>query len=213
MEDDDMKTSTQNLMSGVATALLISAGAAWAQTDTEAQGQSGAEIQQTTPTQQGGAQVETDAQTGAGTEVQQGETQTETEAQTGTEAGTQTEEGQAQTEAETEAGAEAGAEAEQQTDTQQQTQEQTQETTVDVEITAEQETRIEQEIQEVDVEPVNVDFDVAIGVSVPGTIVLHPLPIVIVDVVPEFDGFLFFILVDGRIAIVHPETHVIVAVV
>ena len=211
-----MKTSMQNLMSGVATALLISAGAAWAQTDTEAQGQSGAEIQQTTPTQQGGAQVDTDAQTGAevGTEVQQGETQTGTEAQTEAEAGAEAgAEAEQQTETETEAGAEAGAEAEQQTDTQQQTQEQTQETTVEVDITAEQETRIEQEIQEVDVEPVNVDFDVAIGVSVPGTIVLHPLPIVIIDVVPEFEGFLFFILVDGRIAIVHPQTHVIVAVI
>ena len=208
-----MRTSTQKLMGGVATALLISAGGAWAQTDTAGQGQSGAQIQQTTPTQQGDAQsgtesgTDTGAEAGAevGTQVQQEQPQPDAEAQTDAEAETQTD--QAQTEAETDTGTEA--EAEQQTDTQQQTQE----TTVDVDITAEQETTIKQEIRATDVDPIDVDFDVAVGVSVPGTVVLHPLPTVIIDVVPAFVGYVYFVLVDGRIAVVHPDTHVIVAVV
>lgn len=194
-----MTMRTRKLMSGVAAALLLSAGAVSAQT-TDTQGQADSQIELNTQTQQGGAQ------TGVETQGQQGEAQTGADAQTGTETDTQAGQSEAQTGTEAGAEAEAGTEP---TDTQQQTQE----TNVDVEITAEQETRIEQEIRAVDVDPIEVDFDVAIGVSVPGHIVLHPVPTVIVDVVPHFAGFLFFILVDGRIAIVHPDTHLIVAVI
>lgn len=171
-----MKLSARSLLSGVATAVLLSGAAAWAQTETE----TGAQTQQEMQTQ--------GAQTG-------------TEAQTGSEAGTQQE-------LQTQEGAQTGTEAQQpEMQTQEQQQQQQQETSVDVDVTAEQQTIIRQEIRERSVEPVTeVDFNIFIGAIVPGTIALHVVPEEIVRVVPEFSGYQYFVLPDGRIVIVEPGT-------
>jgi cytoskeletal protein RodZ len=85
-----------------------------------------------------------------------------------------------------------------------------------VEVTVEQKTEIKQVVQEVDVEPVavdRIDFDIDVGVAVPRTIVVHPLPPRIVEIVPEYEGYLYFLLADGRIVIVEPDTLKIVVII
>jgi len=82
-----------------------------------------------------------------------------------------------------------------------------------VDINDEQRTEIHNTIIESHVEPVaHVDFDINIGVAVPTTVVLHPLPPRIVEVVPAYRGYEFFMLADGTIIIVNPRSHAIVYV-
>lgn len=83
----------------------------------------------------------------------------------------------------------------------------------DVNVTVEQKTEIKQVIREVNVEPVHVDFDISVGVAVPQTIVLHPLPPRLVEIVPAYRGYLFFVTADGTIVIVAPDTHDVVYVI
>ncbi len=81
-------------------------------------------------------------------------------------------------------------------------------------VTVEQQTEIRTAVTELAVEPVGeVDFDISIGVTVPDTITLHPLPARVVQVLPDFEGFLFFLLPDGRIVIVDPDSLVIVFII
>ncbi len=56
--------------------------------------------------------------------------------------------------------------------------------------------------------PAEVDSsaDISVGASVSDTITLTPLPASIIALYPQFEGFLFFILPDGRIVIVDPDT-------
>jgi hypothetical protein len=82
------------------------------------------------------------------------------------------------------------------------------------EVTVEQKTEIRTVIKEVQVEPVReVDFDINIGIAVPRTIELHVLPPRIVEIVPAYEGYRYFILADGRIIIVEPDTYEIVYVI
>lgn len=86
-------------------------------------------------------------------------------------------------------------------------------TNATADISDEQRTEIHQTIVESHVEPVaHVDFDIDVGIAVPSTIVLHPLPPRIVEIVPAYRGYEFFMLADGRIIIVDPGTHAIVYV-
>ncbi|WP_348640310.1 DUF1236 domain-containing protein [Mesorhizobium sp. B1-1-7] len=66
-------------------------------------------------------------------------------------------------------------------------------------------------IKETKVEPVsNVDFDISVGVEVPRQkIHLHRLPS---KIVPAYEGYEYFVLADGRIVIVDPNTYKIVLV-
>jgi hypothetical protein len=57
-----------------------------------------------------------------------------------------------------------------------------------------------------------VDFDINVGVAVPGTIQLQPLPPDIVEIVPVYRGYNYFVLADGTIIIVDPGTSQIVYV-
>jgi len=75
-----------------------------------------------------------------------------------------------------------------------------------VEISSEQQVEIRKVITEVDVEPVTTEVNVNIGVEVPRTIELRPLPPKIVEIVPAYEGYEFFLLPDGRIVIVEPDT-------
>ncbi|WP_084465816.1 MULTISPECIES: DUF1236 domain-containing protein [unclassified Aminobacter] len=49
-------------------------------------------------------------------------------------------------------------------------------------------------------------------VEVPRTIELRPLPPRIVEIVPAYEGYEFFLLPDGRIVIVEPDTPKVVYV-
>jgi hypothetical protein len=82
-----------------------------------------------------------------------------------------------------------------------------------VEINQEQATEIRTVVKEVNVAPVDVDFEVNIGVTVPRTVVLHPLPPRIIEIVPAYADYEFFILADGTIVIVDPGSFRVVYVI
>jgi len=80
-------------------------------------------------------------------------------------------------------------------------------------VTVEQKREITQVIREEKVKPVDVDFDVSVGVVVPKSKVeLRPLPTRIIKLVPRYEGYLFFVLADGRIVIVEPSSLKVVVV-
>lgn len=81
-------------------------------------------------------------------------------------------------------------------------------------VTVEQKTEIVNVIKETKVSPVtNVDFDVAVGVEIPRhKIRLHRLPARIVKIVPAYESYEYFLLADGRIVIVDPDTLKIVLI-
>ena len=75
-------------------------------------------------------------------------------------------------------------------------------------VTVEQKTQITQVIKETKVQPVpNVDFDISVGIEIPRhKIRLHRLPARIVKIVPAYETYEYFVLADGRIVIVDPDT-------
>jgi len=81
-------------------------------------------------------------------------------------------------------------------------------------VTVEQKTQITQIIHETHVQPVrDVGFDISVGVEVPRhKIRLHRLPPRIVKIVPAYERYEYFVLADGRIVIVDPDTYEIVAI-
>jgi hypothetical protein len=58
----------------------------------------------------------------------------------------------------------------------------------------------------------NANFSVSVGVNVPSTIAVHPLPASIVEIVPEYRGY-DYVVVRDEIVIVEPRTRKIVTVV
>jgi hypothetical protein len=54
-----------------------------------------------------------------------------------------------------------------------------------------------------------VDFNVAVGTRIPARYRFHPLPVEIVDIVPEYRGY-EYIMVQNDIVIVNPQTRAIV---
>jgi hypothetical protein len=87
------------------------------------------------------------------------------------------------------------------------------ETTASIDITTEQRTEIHNVIVENDAKPVDVDFDVNVGVVVPRTVELRPLPPRIVEIVPAYRTYKYILLADGRILIVEPASLKIVYVI
>jgi hypothetical protein len=81
-----------------------------------------------------------------------------------------------------------------------------------VEIDDEQATEIRTAVRDIDIDPVDVDFEINIGVAVPQTVVLHPLPPRIIEIVPAYADYEFFILADGTIVIVDPGSFRVVYV-
>ena len=81
-------------------------------------------------------------------------------------------------------------------------------------LTFEQAVEFKRLVIETNAAPTQVDSSVTISVgsTVPSTIVLTPLPVTIVTLYPDLQGFLFFILPDGRIVIVNPTTLKIVLI-
>lgn len=58
----------------------------------------------------------------------------------------------------------------------------------------------------------DVNFNISVGATVPGTVRFHPLPARIVEIYPEWRGY-DVIFVHGRYIIVRPETHEIVYII
>ena len=56
------------------------------------------------------------------------------------------------------------------------------------------------------VEPAKFDFSVDVGAAVPSSVTLHSLPPRVVEHVPAYKGYEYFMLPDGRIVIVQPDT-------
>jgi len=80
-----------------------------------------------------------------------------------------------------------------------------------VNVTAEQKTEIRQVIKTESVQPVeHVTFDVDVGTSIPHSVHLHRLPPRIVEIVPAYEDYEYFVLADGRIVIVDPNSYEIV---
>jgi Protein of unknown function (DUF1236) len=62
------------------------------------------------------------------------------------------------------------------------------------------------------VKRITTDVDVSIGVAVPSSVQLHVLPVDVVTIVPQYRGYRYFVLADGRIVIVDPDTLMVVTV-
>lgn len=83
-------------------------------------------------------------------------------------------------------------------------------------MTTEQRTQIRQVIIAEKPEPVtNVTFNIVVGTVVPQTVTLRACPATIITFAPEFRtiGCRYFILADGRIVLVRPDTFTIILVV
>jgi hypothetical protein len=80
------------------------------------------------------------------------------------------------------------------------------------ELSTEQRTTFREKLVTKNVDRVNVDFNVSIGAVVPRTIRGRPLPVEIVEVVPEYRGYDYIVLADGRIVIIDPATYEVVTI-
>jgi len=175
-------------------------------TDEQAQGKAGATDQQA----KGKTKIQTDQQA-------QGKAKVQTDQQAQGKAKAQTDE-QAQGKTKIQTDQQAQGKAKAQTDEQAQGKTSTQtdqgSTASISNVTVEQKTQITQVIKETRVEPVsNVDFDISVGVEVPRhKIRLHRLPARIVKIVPAYESYEYFVLADGRIIIVDPDTLKIVLI-
>ena len=68
-------------------------------------------------------------------------------------------------------------------------------------------------VAKLDVKPVtNVNFSVSVGTVIPRTISLRPVPTTIVEIVPQYRGYDFFVVRD-EVVIVEPRSHKIVDVI
>lgn len=158
---------------------------------------------------QGKAKMQTDEQA-------QGKAGATTEQQTQGEAGATTDQqaqdkAKVQTEQQTQG--EAGATTEQQTQGTTSTQDETSTGAIS-NVTVEQKTEITQILKQERLEPVaSVDFDISVGVEVPRQKVkLRRLPPRIVEIVPAYESYEYFVLADGRTVIVDPGTLKIVLI-
>ena len=78
---------------------------------------------------------------------------------------------------------------------------------IHVNVSDHQRTEIHQIITETHVEPVeHPSFSVTVGTAVPHRVHLHRLPPRVVEIVPEYKDYEYFVLADGRIVIVDPDT-------
>ncbi|MER9291344.1 DUF1236 domain-containing protein [Mesorhizobium sp. M0510] len=181
-------------------------GKAKLKADEQAQGKAGTSTDQQA---QGKAKLKTDEQA-------QGKAGTSTDQQAHDKTKLKTDE-QAQGKAGTTTDQQAQDKTKMQTDEQAQGKASTQDTTSTGSInnvTVEQKTEVTQIIRETKIEPVsNVDFDITVGVEVPRQKVrLHRLPARIVKIVPAYESYEYFVLADGRIVIVDPDTFKIVLI-
>ena len=62
------------------------------------------------------------------------------------------------------------------------------------------------------VERTKINVNLRVGVRVPRTIHFYPVPAEVVQLVPAYRGYLYFVLADGTIVIVSPQTYQVVYV-
>jgi Protein of unknown function (DUF1236) len=80
-------------------------------------------------------------------------------------------------------------------------------------LSGDQRTRITTVIRNQHVAPAtNVNFAISVGTRVPREMAFHPLPTEVVTIYPEWRGY-EFILVNGQIVVIDPQTFEIVAVI
>jgi hypothetical protein len=80
-------------------------------------------------------------------------------------------------------------------------------------LSGEQRTKITTVIRNQHIAPVtNVNFSISVGTRVPRDVEFHPLPTEIVTIYPDWRGY-EFILVNGQIIVVDPQSFEIVAVI
>ncbi|MGE9007107.1 DUF1236 domain-containing protein [Leptospira interrogans] len=81
-----------------------------------------------------------------------------------------------------------------------------------VNINDQQRTRVTQSISRLNVQPLtNVNFSLSVGTAVPRDVRLQTLPADVVEIVPQYRGYSFFVVRD-EIVIVEPSTYKIVTV-
>ncbi|MBA2397757.1 MAG: DUF1236 domain-containing protein [Bradyrhizobium sp.] len=81
-----------------------------------------------------------------------------------------------------------------------------------VNINEQQRTRVTESISRLNVQPVtNVNFSLSVGTAVPRDVRLQTVPAEVVNVVPQYRGYSFFVVRD-EIVIVEPSTYQIVTV-
>ena len=86
-------------------------------------------------------------------------------------------------------------------------------TRVSATLNADAKTRLHSAVAKISVKPVrNVNFSVSVGTVVPRTVTLRPLPTTVVEIVPQYRGYDFFVVRED-IVIVEPRTHEIVDVI
>ena len=82
------------------------------------------------------------------------------------------------------------------------------------ELTADNRRTIKQTIIKENVRPVtNINFSLTVGHPVPRSVEMHIVPATVVEIYPEYRGYRFFVLADGRIVIVEPDTFEIVTII
>lgn len=79
-------------------------------------------------------------------------------------------------------------------------------------LSTEQRTKITSIIREQKVERVNLNVSVSVGTRIPTSVHLYPLPQQVIVIYPEWRGY-DYILVGDQIVIINPRTHEIVAIV
>lgn len=87
------------------------------------------------------------------------------------------------------------------------------ETTGSINITTSEKTVIRDTIVKAHVRPAHLDVKVTVGIRVPKKIKLYTLPPRVVELVPAYRGYEYFVLADGRIVIVDPDTYEVVYII
>lgn len=85
-------------------------------------------------------------------------------------------------------------------------------TTASINIDAEQEVEVRRILIDT-AQPVEVDFAVQVGATVPNTVTLQPLPADVVTIVPTYEQYQYFVAADGQVVIVEPSSLEVVYVI
>jgi hypothetical protein len=81
-------------------------------------------------------------------------------------------------------------------------------------VTTEQKTRIKTIFSQHHVAPVrNLGVAVNVGVAIPRSVHVYPVPEDIVTIVPDYSGYMYFMIDEDRVAIVDPDTYEVVDII
>lgn len=74
-----------------------------------------------------------------------------------------------------------------------------------IDLSTEQQTEMRTLLSQ-DASPVEGEFEISIGATVPDTVTVQTLPARFIEVVPQYEGYRYFVLADGRVVIVEPDS-------